>query len=110
VGSGGTATVAGTGDVTTGTAAATPEGTIAGFDEATKHNVPKVFADYRTKAGVQTIGYAISEPFRANVKVNRAAKEVMIQVFERRVLTYTASNAAAFQVEMGNIGQHYYQW
>ena len=34
----------------------------------------------------------------------------MIQIFERRVLTYTASNPAAFKVEMGNIGQHYYQW
>jgi len=33
-----------------------------------------------------------------------------VQVFERRVLTYTASNDSAFQVEMGNIGQHYYQW
>jgi hypothetical protein len=35
---------------------------------------------------------------------------VMVQVFERRVLTYTADNPPAFQVEMGNIGQHYYQW
>jgi hypothetical protein len=26
------------------------------------------------------------------------------------VLTYTASNPAAFQVEMGNIGAHYSQW
>ena len=35
---------------------------------------------------------------------------VMVQLFERRVLTYTASNPTGFQVEMGNIGQHYYQW
>jgi hypothetical protein len=26
------------------------------------------------------------------------------------VLSYTPTNAPAFQVEMGNIGQHYYQW
>jgi hypothetical protein len=110
VGSGVTAMVSGVGAVTTGTAAATPETTISGFDDATKHNVPKVIADYRTKAGLQTIGYAISEPFKANVKVNRVARDVMVQVFERRALTYTASNEAAFQVEMGNIGQHYYQW
>jgi len=26
------------------------------------------------------------------------------------VLTYTAANPVTFQVEMGNIGQQYYQW
>ena len=35
---------------------------------------------------------------------------MLIQAFERRVLTYTPSNPPAFQVEMGNIGQHYYDW
>ena len=34
----------------------------------------------------------------------------MVQIFERRALTYTASNPAAFKVEMGNIGQHYFAW
>jgi hypothetical protein len=110
VGSNVTATISATGDVTTGTTAAAPETTISAFDDATKHNVPKVFADYRDKAGLQTIGYGISEPFRANVKVGGTPKDVMIQVFERRVLTYTATNDPAFRVEMGNIGQHYYQW
>ena len=105
-----TATISNTGDVTTGTAAAAPETTISVFDDTTKHNVPKVFADYRDKAGLLTIGLAISEPFRANVKVAGKPTDVMVQVFERRVLTYTASNPDAFKVEMGNIGQHYYQW
>ncbi len=83
---------------------------VAVFDDATKHNVPGVFADYRTKAGLQTIGYAKSEPFLAMVKVGGVQKQVMIQVFERRVLTYTPDNPDAFKVEMGNIGRHYYQW
>ena len=77
---------------------------------ATQHNVPGVFADYRDKAGLATIGFAISEPFGAMVKVGGVQKGVLIQVFERRVLTYTQDNPAAFQVEMGNIGQHYYTW
>ena len=34
----------------------------------------------------------------------------LIQAFERRVLTYTPANPAAFQVEMGNVGRHYYLW
>jgi hypothetical protein len=110
VGSPVAATVSAAGDVTNPAATATPPTTISAFDDTTKHNVPKAFADYRAKAGLQTIGYGISEPFMATVKVAGAQKPVMIQVFERRVLTYTASNDPAFQVEMGNIGQHYYQW
>ena len=80
------------------------------YDATTKHNVPKAFADYRTRAGLPTIGYALSEPFFATVKIAGAQRQVMVQVFERRVLTYTATNPAAFQVEMGNVGSHYYQW
>jgi hypothetical protein len=44
------------------------------------------------------------------VKVAGVQRQVMVQVFERRVLTYTATNPAAFQVEMGNVGSQYYQW
>ncbi|MHB8646921.1 MAG: hypothetical protein ACYDAR_14120 [Thermomicrobiales bacterium] len=111
VGSNVTATITSTGDVTNPTTVApAPETTMSVFDDTTKHNVPKVLADYRDKAGLLTIGLAISEPFRATVKVGGVPKDVLIQVFERRVLTYTASNPDAFKVEMGNIGQHYYQW
>ncbi|MGI8689706.1 MAG: Vgb family protein [Thermomicrobiales bacterium] len=83
---------------------------ISGFDATTQHNVLGAFAAYRDRVGVQTVGYAISEPFRATVKVAGTSVSVVVQVFERRVLTYTASNPDPYQVEMGNIGQHYYQW
>lgn len=83
---------------------------ITVFDDPTQHNVPRAFADYRAKAGIATIGYARSEPFSADVLVGGRRANVIVQVFERRVLTYTATNDPAFQVEMGNIGQHYYQW
>jgi hypothetical protein len=33
-----------------------------------------------------------------------------VQLYERRVLTYTPGNSAAFEVEMGNVGQHYFEW
>lgn len=98
------------GDVSlTATSAAAPV-VIAVYDSATRHNVPQAFADYRATAGLQTIGYARSEPFFTTVKVAGTPRQVMVQVFERRVLTYTATNPAGFQVEMGNVGQHYYQW
>jgi hypothetical protein len=83
---------------------------IGAYDGTTQHNVLGVFADYRNTVGLATIGLAISEPFRANVKVAGQQRTVFVQVFERRVLTYTSSNDPRFQVEMGNIGAHYYQW
>ncbi len=107
-GKGVTQTVSGTGDISMG--AADDTSVITVFDDPTKHNVPGVFAEYRKAAGLSTIGYAISEPFFASVKVAGKPTRVLIQIFERRVLTYTATNAEAYRVEMGNIGQHYYQW
>ena len=80
------------------------------YDGVTQHNVPQAFATYRDNVGLPTIGYAKSEPFLTTVKVAGQQKQVMVQVFERRVLTYTESNPDAFKVEMGNIGQHYHQW
>ena len=35
---------------------------------------------------------------------------MLVQVFERRVLSYNPANPQAFRVEMGNVGQHYFAW
>src|SRR5207248_2825743 len=43
-------------------------------------------------------------------KIAGVYQDVLIQAFERRVLTYNPANSPAFQVEMGNIGLHYYDW
>ncbi len=37
-------------------------------------------------------------------------RDVLMQCFERRCLTYTPGNPAGWQVEAGNVGQHYYVW
>lgn len=55
-------------------------------------------------------GFPISEPYWARVKVGGAVKDVLIQCFERRCLTYTPENAPEWRVEMGNVGQHYHHW
>ncbi len=108
-----TAAISPTGDLTTmqgedpSASAATQ---IAAYDTPTQHNVPGAFNDYRQRAGLLTIGYAISEPFLAMVKVGGVQKRVMVQAFERRILTYTSANPIDFRIEMGNIGLHYYQW
>ena len=83
---------------------------ISAYDDTTQHNVLGVFADFRTKVGLAAVGLAKSEPFRATVKIAGSQQMVIVQVFERRILTYNNANADPFKVEFGNIGQHYYQW
>ncbi len=56
------------------------------------------------------LGYPISDPVWVNVKLQGVDQWVLVQPFERRVLTYTPSNPTAWQVEMGNIGLHYFRW
>ncbi len=99
---------------------------IVYYDRALKHNVPQVFWEYLNQTGivfngssytndlvfdwVSTFGYPLAEPFWVNTRVAGVLKSVMVQVFERRVLTYTPGNPPGYQVEMGNVGQHYYKW
>lgn len=76
-------------------------------------SIPKGMWDYLQALPVPWVtamGYPITEAFWANVKVAGATKPVLVQAYQRRVLTYTPGNPQAFRVEMGNIGQHYYQW
>ena len=90
--------------------ASDPLATIGAYDAPTSHNVATAFASFRDTVGLAAIGYAIVEPFWTNISVGGKATNVLVQVFERRVLTYTPSNPVPFKVEFGNIGQHYYQW
>ena len=93
----------------------------------TGHTVASVFWTFMTSSGPvndgwQTstaplfsnpffaTGYPITEAYWTTVKVGGVEKRVLVQVFERRVLTYTPDNPAGWQVETGNVGQHYYSW
>lgn len=85
----------------------------AAYNPELGHNIPNVFQDYFTTMPIDwvfALGYPIAEPYWATVKVGGQSKDVLIQVYERRVLTYTPSNAAQYRVEMGNVGQHYWRW
>jgi hypothetical protein len=105
-----------------------PLARIAYFEPSTGHNIPAAFWNFLNstgpvKEGDQIVnkrlidpwfyasGLPISDPYWASVIIGgRPRQSVMIQAFERRVLTYVPSNDPNFQVEMGNIGQHYYDW
>ncbi|MGA7672199.1 MAG: hypothetical protein WBW04_17370, partial [Nitrolancea sp.] len=93
----------------------------------TNHNVASVFWDFMNSSGPvyqngQTItdklspnpfyptGYPLTEAYWTHVLVGGVSKLVLVQVFERRVLTYTPSNSDGWKVEAGNVGQHYYAW
>jgi hypothetical protein len=101
---------------------------IAYFDTSVKHNIPRVFWDFLNQSGQvhnanhalvreQLInpwffasGLPISEAYWTKATIKGVVTDVMIQAFERRALTYVPTNPAGFQVEMANIGQHYFDW
>ncbi len=99
----------------------------AHFVPETGHNIPSVFWDLlQTRGPVQigvelrtetlfdptffATGYPITEAYWVRARVGGTPKDVLVQAYERRVLTYTPDNPEGFQVEMGNIGRHYHQW
>ncbi|MGI8588934.1 MAG: class F sortase [Chloroflexia bacterium] len=96
------------------------------FEPKTGHNIPEIFMSFLNQTGsvyvggatnkplfdpwVFTMGLPISDPYWATVKVAGQPQEVLIQAFERRVLTYQPSAVQQWRVQMGNIGLHYYKW
>jgi hypothetical protein len=84
--------------------------TVEPIADLNRYRVPRAFADFRNRVGFLTIGYAVTQPMWVTAKVAGKQVAVLVQGFERRVLTYTPSNPAAFRVEFGNIGQHYLAW
>ncbi len=105
---------------------AKPETTIVQYNSVTGHNIPKVFWDFMNQRGrvmengrvvtapivdwLFAMGYPITDPYWTRAVVGDTERDVLVQLFERRVLTYTPDNPAGYQVEMGNVGQHYFQW
>lgn len=92
-----------------------PETAIVRYDEITGRNVPQVFEQFieRQRNGLDPLfvfGRPITEPFWARVRVAGHVTPVLIQAFERRLLTYTPSHPDPWKVEMGNVGQHYMHW
>src|SRR5207253_6949874 len=97
------------------------------YEKTTGHNVPQVFATFlngsaMVRSGmadatkplldpwVFAMGLPISDAYWANVKIEGKQQDVLIQAFERRVLTYAPGLPKGWQVQMGNIGQHYSEW
>ena len=101
--------------------------TTATFIKETNHTVASVFWQYLNSTGITVqngqpvdgplfdptffvVGLPITEAYWMTATVGGVANTVLVQAFERRVLTYTPSNPDPFKVEMGNVGQHYVAW
>jgi hypothetical protein len=98
------------------------------FVEETGHYVASVFWEFMDSSGLvfedgefvddqpifenpfYAIGFPKTPAYWGWVKVNNVEQNVLIQCFERRCLTYAPGNPEGWEVESGNIGQHYYNW
>ena len=93
----------------------------------TGHAVASVFWDFMRSSGpvyqdggiveghifpspFYATGFPITEAYWARIPVAGVERDVLIQCFERRCLTYTPGNPDGWQVEAGNVGRHYYEW
>ncbi len=86
---------------------------IEAFVPETGHNIPDVFLDYfkgQTWDWIYIAGYPISEPYWAHVGVAGQPRDVLVQVFERRTVTYDPAAPEGYKVQFGNVGRHYYDW
>ncbi|MEZ4572088.1 MAG: hypothetical protein R2849_17540 [Thermomicrobiales bacterium] len=93
----------------------------------TNHAIAGPFWDYELKSGTVYVdgefiedrlfpnpfystGRPITEFYWVRSQVAGTEKDVGIQCFERRCLTYTPGNPEGFVVEDGNVGLHYFIW
>lgn len=100
--------------------------TFSYYDDTSRHNVPAVFRDWMLQRGpvlegghilqaalldpLYVLGRPITEPYWSDVTVNGKPVTVLIQLFERRALTYNPLNPLEWRVEMANVGRAYYEW
>ena len=101
--------------------------TASHYVPETDHTVASVFWEFMNSSGTIydqgqhrqgdlfenpffATGLPIIEPYWVNVPVGGEWQDVLLQCFERRCLTYTPGNSPGWQVEAGNVGQHYYRW
>ena len=96
------------------------------FESVTGHNIPDVFWSFMNQRGtvyengrysegpvfnwLYAMGYPLTEPYWVTIEIQGKKLPVMMQAFQRRILTYNPANAAEWRVEMGNVGLQYHTW
>ncbi len=86
----------------------------AHYDETTGFNVADVFWDWISGADhydwIYAVGHPITDPHWVYTNVDGEPTWVLAQAFQRRLLTFTPDHDPAWQLEMGNVGRHYFTW
>ncbi len=56
------------------------------------------------------IGLPLTEAYWSQVKLGGQTVDILVQIFERRVLTYAPNEPEGWQVQIANTGRHYVDW
>jgi hypothetical protein len=96
------------------------------YESTLGHNIPDVFWSFLNQRGTVykdgryaedtivdwlfAMGYPISEPYWISIKVGNEDRWVLMQAFQRRILTYSPYNPDGWKVEMANVGRAYFDW
>ena len=96
------------------------------YEPTTGHNIADVFWSFLVGSGpvyqdgqytndtlfdwVFVMGYPVTEPYWVVIRAGGQERWVLMQAFQRRILTYSPTNAEGWKVEMGNVGRAYYDW
>ncbi len=84
-----------------------------GHHDGPGHNIADVFERWLVAQPVDwvyAVGYPLTEPYWTRTLINGVDTWVLVQAFERRILTFVPGNAPGWQVEAGNVGFHYFVW
>lgn len=104
-----------------------PGARMAAYSDVLGHNIPQAMWDFLNLKGlveqngalkdgqpvanwIFVMGYPITEPYWARIKISGVYYDVLFQMYERRSLAYIPSFSKDWQVQMGNVGAHYYRW
>lgn len=99
----------------------------ARFITETVRNIPDVFWDYMNQDGpvsdeqgkpstervfdwLYVMGYPITEAYWVRALIAGKERMVLVQLFQRRAISYVPDFPEGWRVQMGNVGQHYYGW
>jgi hypothetical protein len=86
---------------------------VGAFVPETGHNLPDVTLAYFTSQPwdwIYVAGYPITEPYWVHIEIAGQPRNVLVQVFERRTVTYDPAAPEGFKVQFGNVGKQYYDW
>lgn len=86
---------------------------VADYDSTTGHNVAAPFADWVARQPFPAswlIGLPLTEPYWTDTLLDGVATRVLVQAFERRILTWTPGQPEGWAVESNNAGLHYREW